>query len=71
MDHMFASVERLNIAGTLKEDESIRERVSASIDSIVQICAQDPDVHRLMTLEGRSDSDRLSWMVNTHLRRFF
>ncbi len=71
MDHMFASAERLNIAGTQNEDASVRDRLSASIDAFIQICAQDPDLHRLMTLEGRCESDRLSWMVDTHLRRFF
>lgn len=71
MDHMFASVGDLSIASLQNEETSVKDRLSASIDAFIQICARDPDLHRLMTLEGRCESDRLSWMVDTHLRRFF
>ena len=55
------------------EDRSTdeREQVSRFISGFVDFCAKDADLHRLMTLTGRSKNSRYKWLVETHLRDGF
>jgi TetR/AcrR family transcriptional regulator len=44
------------------------EQLMAGVKAFVQLCAEDADLHRIMTVEGRSETDRLRWLVERHLR---
>jgi TetR/AcrR family transcriptional regulator len=37
----------------------------------VHFCAERPQLHRIMTIEGRSDTDRLAWLVDRYTRPLF
>ncbi len=71
MDAQFERADALRQAVTVSDSLSIEDRLMAGVDAFITLCAEDPDLHRLMTIEGRSKSDRLEWLVETHLRRFF
>lgn len=71
MDHIFAATEALDVLHARNIAASIKQRLTDTIDAIVRLCEREPDLHRLMTLEGRCQSERLSWLVDTHLRGFF
>ncbi len=47
---------------------SITERLMATVTSFVDLCAEDADIHRIMTVEGRHETGRLKWLVEHHLR---
>jgi len=34
----------------------------------IDMCAEDADLHRIMSFEGRTPSARLEWLVDRHLR---
>ena len=69
MDDLFASARaRLNEAERISRDATIPERLMAMARLIVQLAAEQPDIHRLMTIESRSESNRLRWLVERHLR---
>lgn len=71
MDGLFETAEKLRVVGASRQGASIEDRLMAGVEMFIELCELDPDLHRLMTLEGRSKSDRLEWLVETHLRRFF
>ena len=69
MDDLFVSARaRLDEAERASRGATIPERLMAVARLIVQLAAEQPDIHRLMTIEGRSESDRLRWLVERHLR---
>lgn len=37
----------------------------------VHFCAKHPELHRIMTIEGRSDTPRLAWLTETYTARLF
>ena len=41
------------------------------VREFVNYSAEYPQLHRLMTLEGRKESERLVWLVKRHISRFF
>ena len=41
------------------------------VREFVKYSAENPQLHRLMTMEGRKESERLVWLVNRHISRFF
>ncbi|MDH7972111.1 TetR/AcrR family transcriptional regulator [Sphingomonas sp. AR_OL41] len=43
----------------------------ALVRNFVSFCASCPELHRIMTIEGRSDTDRLTWLVDRYSRRLF
>ncbi len=55
----------------LEEPASTKDRLIVSVRAFIQICREMPDLHRLMTLEGRSKTDRLVWLTQTHLKPMF
>lgn len=71
MDSIFGFADRLTSEQTDLATLSLEDQLTFGISAFVELCAEDPDLHRLMTLEGRTESDRLTWLVETHLRRFF
>jgi AcrR family transcriptional regulator len=44
------------------------ERLMAPVEAFVELCAENADIHRIMTLEGRQETDRLRWLVEHRLR---
>lgn len=71
MDAIFEDAAQLATSEPDVEGLPAEQQLMIGIEAFVDLCAKDPDLHRLMTLEGRSKSDRLTWLVDTHLRRFF
>lgn len=41
------------------------------LHDFVYFCAERPELHRIMTIEGRSDTPRLAWLVENHTRRLY
>jgi len=41
------------------------------VREFVKYSAEYPQLHRLMTMEGRKESDRLIWLIKRHVSRFF
>ena len=69
IDQMFADLNgRVAVAARAARDGSVRDRLLAVIRAFIDLCAQDADIHRIMTLEGRQPTERLTWLVDQHLR---
>ena len=49
------------------EDALARRRVR----DFVHFCAERPELHRIMTIEGRSDTSRLTWLIDNYTMRLF
>ncbi|MDZ4776844.1 MAG: helix-turn-helix domain-containing protein [Alphaproteobacteria bacterium] len=43
----------------------------ALVRDFVHFCAERPELHRIMTIEGRANTDRLKWIVESHTRTLF
>lgn len=43
----------------------------ALVRDFVSFCARHPELHRIMTIEGRNDSERLAWLVERYSRPAF
>ena len=41
------------------------------VREFVKYSAENPQLHRLMTMEGRRESERLVWLVRRHVSQFF
>ena len=41
------------------------------VHEFVKYSAENPQLHRLMTMEGRRESDRLVWLIKRHVSRHF
>jgi TetR/AcrR family transcriptional regulator len=41
------------------------------VREFVKYSAENPQLHRLMTMEGRKESERLLWLIKRHVSRFF
>ncbi len=48
-----------------------REQARESIRQYVRFAAAHPELFRLMVEEGKSADDRMQWLVDTHLKRFY
>ena len=69
MDDLFAGLSaHLAQAQADLHGASITVQLLALVAGFVQLCAENADVHRIMTLEGRRETDRLKWLVDRHLR---
>ena len=56
--------ERLPLAAGLEPQERAREGVR----EFVRFAAAHPELFRFMLAEGKSDDERMQWLVDTHLR---
>jgi len=45
--------------------------VKLIIRDFVVFCSVRPELHRIMTIEGRAGTDRLEWLVENHLRHLY
>lgn len=69
MDQLFEGLgERMAAALRQASDGSVRQRLLAVVRGFIALCAEDADIHRIMTIEGRQASERLKWLVDRHLR---
>jgi TetR/AcrR family transcriptional regulator len=41
------------------------------VREFVKYSAENPQLHRLMTMEGRRESERLIWLIERHVSRFY
>lgn len=72
MDDTFGHARRVaEVMAAGIADTDTKERLLISIRAFIRICREMPDLHRLMTIEGRSKTDRLVWLAETHLKRVF
>lgn len=72
MADLFEVVEgRLQAAAATASGKATDTIARATIRAFVQFCAEFPELHRIMTSEGRSDTDRLAWLVDNYSRRLF
>lgn len=72
IDDLFERLnERVGAVQRTIPEASVKERLAASIRVFIALCAEDADLHRIMTIEGRRRTDRLKWLVERHLRRNF
>lgn len=69
MDDLFAGLTaRMADAAREVRAEPVQARLLSVIRAFIAICAEDADIHRIMTIEGRQPSERLKWLVDRHLR---
>lgn len=69
IDQLFADLNaRMALAARGARNGSVRERLLAVIRAFIDLCAQDADIHRIMTIEGRQPTERLRWLVERHLQ---
>lgn len=72
MDDTFEFARQIAQATAKRFDTAkTRDRLLLSTRSFIQICQEMPDLHRLMTIEGRSKSSRLVWLAEKHLKPVF
>ncbi len=73
VDDVFASLEQGFIEDTawIGDDADYETRLMSPIRTLVEAFAADADIHRIILHEGKNDSERLTWLVETHLRRFY
>jgi AcrR family transcriptional regulator len=69
IDQLFEGLTaRMAAAARQASGGTIRQRLAAVIRAFITLCAEDADIHRIMTIEGRQPSERLRWLVDRHLR---
>ncbi len=72
MDDTFDFARRVGESAALSHPaNTTREKLLLSVRSFILICSEMPDLHRLMTIEGRSKTNRLTWLAETHLKGLF
>lgn len=47
------------------------ERARKQIATFIRFSAERPELHRIMTNEARSESERLDWLIETYTQRMF
>jgi AcrR family transcriptional regulator len=60
---------RLDRAGGATDDA--RERARETIRQYVRFVAAHPELFRLMVEEGKSEDERMQWLVDTHLKPLY
>lgn len=63
--------DRLAAAAGAVSGRSAQAVARATVRGFVHFCAECPELHRIMTNEGRRDTDRLAWLVDNYSRRLF
>lgn len=52
-------------------DRAAGESLKIFIEQFVRLSARHPQIHRIMTMEGNQESDRLKWVIDHYLRDHF
>lgn len=70
IDQLFAGLatRMADAAREIRDEGDVRARLLAGIRAFIALCAEDADIHRIMTIEGRQPSERMQWLVDRHLR---
>lgn len=50
------------------QSNDARSHLLAAVRGFIRMCQEEPDLHRLMTMEGRARSERLEWLAQTYLK---
>ncbi len=68
-DKVFAGLRTIlaGRGGGRVEQHDARERARESIRQYVRFAAAHPELFRMMVEEGKSEDDRMQWLVDTHL----
>jgi TetR/AcrR family transcriptional regulator len=53
------------------ENRAAADVLKRFIEQFVRLSAQSPQIHRIMTMEGNSDTPRLKWVIDNYLRGHF
>jgi TetR/AcrR family transcriptional regulator len=59
----------LNDAAISEPSKSATDQLGAGVRALVDICASDPDFHRLAIFESHEPSDRFQSIIDSHLDR--
>src|SRR5258706_5669104 len=46
-------------------------RLKVGMEDFIRFSTEKPELHRIMTLEGRRRTERLAWLVSTYLKPMF
>lgn len=70
VDSVFAAVNAAFDEATaqLAADAPYEARLMTPIRALVDLFATDADLHRIIMHEGKTDNERTTWLVETHLR---
>jgi TetR/AcrR family transcriptional regulator len=72
VDDLFAKLDaRMALHVGPNVGNSARDRYRLLVGDFIRFSAQYPELHRIMTSEGRADSERLRWLVDRHTRRLY
>lgn len=73
VDSVFAAVNAAFDEATaqLAADAPYEARLMTPIRALVDLFATDADLHRIIMHEGKTDNERTTWLVETHLRRAY
>ena len=53
------------------EGVDVATKLRLVVREFVKYSAENPQLHRLMTMEGRRESERLVWLIRRHVSQFF
>lgn len=53
------------------ENLDVETRLTIAIEDVIDFSREYPMLHRIMTQEGRRQTDRLEWLIETHLQPMF
>lgn len=70
MEDLFATAAAHARQYSASSDDPV-ETLRADLHAFVSFCAEHPELHRIMTIEGRMSSDRLTWLLETYLKENF
>jgi TetR/AcrR family transcriptional regulator len=59
----------LNDAAIAEPSQRATDQLLAGLRALVDICASDPDFHRLLIFESREPNQRFVWMVDSYFRQ--
>lgn len=59
----------LNDAALAEPSKSATDQLLAGVRALVDVCASDPDFHRLLIFESREPNQRFVWMADTYFRQ--
>jgi TetR/AcrR family transcriptional regulator len=59
----------LNDAAIAEPSKSATDQLGAGVRALVDVCASDPDFHRLAVFESHNPSDRFQSIIDSHLDR--
>ena len=52
-------------------EESPAQALRTMVRGFVLFTAGRPEFHRIVTFEGRTDNERIGWLIETYIRRYF